>query len=84
VEEHGGRDPQGRRHEVRQEPVGAHLVAARPQVRQAVQGALVRVARPLHQEGKALTALPLRGSYSSVGSGFAILLSQPRRRLEWH
>jgi hypothetical protein len=49
-----------------------------------VQGALVRVARPLHQEGKALTALPLRGSYSSVGSGFAILLSQPRRRLEWH
>lgn len=58
VEEHGGRDPQGRRDEVRQEPVGAHLVPPRPQVRQAVQGPLVRVARPLHQEGMCISHSP--------------------------
>lgn len=75
VEEHGGRDPQGGRDEVRQEPVGAHLVAARPQVRQAVQGPLVRVARSVHQEGNRLLA-----SLTVLSSSLGRLASLPGRR----
>ena len=45
-----GRDPQGGRHEVRQEPVVAYRVAASPEVVEAVQVSLVRVARPEYQE----------------------------------
>ena len=47
-----GRDPEGGRHEVRQEPVVAYRLAATQEVVEAMQVALVRVARPEYQEDR--------------------------------
>lgn len=46
-----GRDIEGGSDEVRQEPVGQDSLSPPQEVRQAVQGQVVRVAGPQHQEG---------------------------------